>query len=315
MPPLNKGFEYRRMIEPEAGGLPVLEYLVRHYPAFPPDEWLARIAAGRVRIDGAAARADQRLKPGQVLVWMRPPWEEPDVPASYAVLHLDGSLLAAAKPSGLPTLPGGGLFLENTLLALVRRRFPEANPLHRLGRGTSGIVLFALTKTATRKMFEAWRALKVVKEYRALVSGHPDRDDFEVDVPVGAVRHGILETVHAASPEGKPAHSRITVLERRDACSLVRARISTGRPHQIRIHLAAAGYPLAGDPLYVSGGIPAPDSRALPSDLGYHLHNTLLGFSHPETGEWTEIACMPPPVLRLRAPSTGNGKRGTGNGK
>jgi 23S rRNA pseudouridine1911/1915/1917 synthase len=315
MPPLNRGFEYRSRVGPEAGNVTVLEYLVRHYPAFPPEEWLARITAGRVLVDGAAARADQCLKSGQALVWIRPPWKEPDVPCAYAVLYLDGSLMAAAKPSGLPTLPGGGLFMDNTLLALVRRRFPEANPLHRLGRGTSGIVLFALKKAATRKMLEAWRAQAVVKEYRALISGHPDRDDFEVDVPVGTVRHRILKTVHAASPEGKTAHSRITVLERRDACSLVRARISTGRPHQIRIHLAAAGYPLVGDPLYIAGGVPAPDSRALPSDLGYHLHNTLLGFSHPDTGEWTEIACMPPPILRLSPPSTRNGKRGTGNEK
>ena len=302
MPPLNRGYEYRRRAGAEAGNCRIIDYLVRHYPAFTSEEWLARIASGRVRIDGVPATADQRVKAGQLLTWTRPPWNEPEVPLSYAILYLDEDLLAAAKPSGLPTIPGGGNYMDNTLLALVRRRFPQANPLHRLGRGTSGIVLFALTATATRKLFRAWSERSVLKEYRALVSGCPEDDDFEIDVPIGPVPHDILKTVHAATPGGKPAHSRITVLERRDSSSLVRVRITSGRPHQIRIHLAAAGYPLRGDPLYVSGGIPEPGSRALPSDLGYHLHNSLLGFQHPVTDQWTEIACLPPPILRLDAP-------------
>ncbi len=123
-------------------------------------------------------------------------------------------------------------------------------------------------------------------------------DEFDVDTPIGPVPHRILKTVHAACPSGKPAHSHINVLERRHDCSLVEVRITTGRPHQIRIHLAASGHPLVGDPLYLAGGIPAEDSRALPGDLGYHLHSALLGFSHPATNQWVEIACCPPPQLR-----------------
>jgi 23S rRNA pseudouridine1911/1915/1917 synthase len=76
-------------------------------------------------------------------------------------------------------------------------------------------------------------------------------------------------------------------------------RIFTGRPHQIRIHLAAAGHPLFGDPLYEAGGIPRADGKALPGDTGYFLHSALLGFSHPATKAWIEITCCPPPVLRM----------------
>jgi 23S rRNA pseudouridine1911/1915/1917 synthase len=284
----------------EADDCRVIDYLVRRYPAFTKTEWLDRIKAERVLLDDIPVRHDQRMQSGQVLTWVRPPWEEPDVPRSFAVLYRDESLLAVAKPAGLPTLPGGGRFMDNTLMALVRLHFPGANPLHRLGRGTSGIVLFSLSQFATKKMFRAWNNRNVLKIYRALISGSPQTDAFDVSHPIGTIPHRLLGNLYAATAEGKPSLSHVRVLERRETCSLVEVRIETGRPHQIRIHLSAAGFPLIGDPLYKTGGTPYPDSLALPSDQGYFLHNILLGFPHPDNGKWLEIHCMPPPVLRLR---------------
>lgn len=295
---LNRGFEYRRLTGAEASGCRTIDYLAQHFPAFTREEWLQRIKAGRILLDGISVPQDRMLKPGQMLAWVRPPWKEPDTPRSYAILYSDANLLAVAKPSGLPTLPGGGDFMDNTLLSLVRRRFPEVDPVHRLGRGTSGIVLFALNSRAARIMSGAWSDRKVLKIYRALVSGRPDADYFDINVPIGPVPHKILKAVFAACPDGKTAHSRVEVLERRHDSALVQVRITTGRPHQIRIHMAAAGHPLAGDPLYVKGGVPAPDSRARPSDLGYFLHNATLGFRHPDSNEWIEIECHPPRLLR-----------------
>lgn len=302
---MNQGFEYKKCLGADAEGLPIIEYLTRCFSAFPREEWLARIDSGRVLLDGIAVQRHQILKPGQLLSWMRPPWKEPEVPRSFAILYRDKYLLAVAKPAGLPTLPGGGRFMDNTLLSLVRRHFPGANPLHRLGRGTSGIVLFATTKEAASKTSRFWRDGELLKVYRALAVGCPSEDDFAVDTPIGPVPHHMLKTIHAACSTGKPAHSHIKVLERRTFSSLLQVKIATGRPHQIRIHLAAAGHPLVGDPLYVAGGVPAEGSRGLPSDLGYYLHNALLGFSHPLSGKWTEIACMPPPLLRLACEGTG----------
>jgi 23S rRNA pseudouridine1911/1915/1917 synthase len=298
MPVLNRGFEYRKKLGPEADGHRVLAYLLRYYPAFGEHEWRRRIEEKRVLLDGVPACWDQPLRMGQLLSWVRPAWHEPDVPRPFAILYLDQSLLAVAKPAGLPTLPGGGSFMENTLLAMVRGRFPGASPVHRLGRGTSGLVLFSLTREAARKMHREWEQFKILKIYHALISGSPAGNSFTVDARIGTVPHRFLKTLHAASPSGKPASSHVAVLERRKNCSLVRVRIDTGRPHQIRIHMAAAGHPLLGDPLYRPGGIPDPGCRTVPSETGYHLHSMLLGLHHPDGGAWTEIFCAPPPVLR-----------------
>lgn len=293
---MNTGFEYREEIGPEAAGRSVLAWLARRYRHSTEAAWRERIASGEVRLDGEVALAMDVLRPGQTLVWHRPPWEEPVVPLGFAVLHRDEQLLAVAKPRGLPSVPNGG-FLEHTLLFRVRRRHPEAVPMHRLGRGTSGLVLFARTDGARRAVAAEWRAGRIEKEYRALVRGVPARESFTVETPIGLVPHARLGLVHAAAPGGKPAVSRVHVLAAREGQALVAVTIPTGRPHQIRIHLAAAGHPLVGDPLYVEGGIPGPDP-GLPGDAGYHLHAHRLALTHPATGGRLELECLPPPELR-----------------
>src|SRR4029079_6584678 len=279
---MNDGYEYREQIGSSAGET-VLAHLARRYPHSTAETWAARIAAGEVSLDRAVARAGDRVRAGQTLVWRRPPWEEPAVPLAFAVLFRDDHLLAVAKPRGLPTMPAGG-FLTHTLLHLVQARFPGATAMHRLGRGTSGLVLFARTGEARRALAKAWRTGAVVKRYRALVSGRPSREAFDVEQPIGLVAHPRLGRGYAAVREGKPSLTHVRVLEARDGQTLIEATIPTGRPHQIRIHLAAAGHPLVGDLLYVSGGLPAPDP-VLPGEMGYHLHAHRLEIDHPVTGE------------------------------
>jgi 23S rRNA pseudouridine1911/1915/1917 synthase len=292
---MNQGFEYGEQVGSGAVGRTVLDYLAARYSHSSEVEWLRRISAGEVLLKGTVALPSDRLRAGQRLVWQRPPWEEPDVPLAFAVLHRDEHLLAVAKPSGLPSVPNGG-FLTHTLLHLVQRMAPEATPLHRLGRGTSGLVLFARTAGARRAVAAAWRDGRVDKVYRALVTGIP-APAFSIDTPIGVVGHPRLGHVHAASREGRPALTRVRVIGPGDGGTIVEATIPTGRPHQIRIHLAAAGHPLVGDPLYVAGGGPGPEP-GLPGDGGYRLHAHRLGLAHPATGARLELECAPPPDLR-----------------
>lgn len=298
-PATNEGCEYREQIAASGDGLTVLAYLADRYRHSTKDEWQNNIAGGRIVYDGRPAEPSTILHRGGLLVWHRPPWEEPDVPRTFSVVHDDGAVLAVNKPAGLPTLPGAN-FLNNTLLNLVRSYNPDAAPLHRLGRWTSGLVLFATGRGIRHNLLRQWSDRQVGKRYRALASGIPEFDEMTVTVPIGPVPHPLLGSIHAASPAGKPSSSRVKVLELREGTFLCDVHINTGRPHQIRIHLAAAGHPLAGDPLYATGGVPMSGSCAVPGSPGYHLHAAELSFVHPVTGSAMVIECEPDdPLLQL----------------
>ena len=294
---LNSGYEYCERLGRSARGATLLDYLRRRYRHSPADAWRNRIENGHVVLDGIPARPETPVREGQRLNWRRPPWHEPPAPTSFALLYRDSELLAVAKPAGLPVLPGGG-FLQHTLLACVRRLDPAAVPMHRLGRWTSGLLLFARTRNARAAVAEAWRAGKVWKRYRALASGLPRRRAFVVTDRIGPVPHPLLGTVHATCFTGRASETRVQVVETADDRFVADVLPVTGRPHQIRIHLAAAGHPLVGDPLYVAGGLPSPDSRALPGDPGYQLHAAELRLPHPTRGKLLHLHCSPPPALR-----------------
>jgi 23S rRNA pseudouridine1911/1915/1917 synthase len=296
--PLNKGWSYREQIGPAAAGRTVLAHLAatrRHSSA---SEWKARLDRGEVDVDGARVPSDHTLRAGQILVWHRPPWNEAPVPSSFDVIDEDESIIVINKPAGLPTMPAGG-FLDNTLLGLVRQRHPEASPLHRLGRFTSGIVLFARTRQAASRLARAWRDRDVRKTYRALGDGPTRAEMFVIDVPIGQVPHPLLGTVQAACEGGKPSHSVALVLEQRHDQTLFSVEITTGRPHQIRIHMAYAGHPLVGDPVYETGGI-VTRHPGLPGDGGYLLHAERLQFTHPATGLPVTFTATPPLQLQTR---------------
>ena len=262
-------------------------------------QWAARLERGEVEVDGARVRHDAILRAGQTVVWHRPPWDEATVPTHFDVLHEDESIVVINKPSGLPTMPAGG-FLDHTLLSLMRARYPEASPLHRLGRHTSGLVLFARTRMAASQLARAWRGHEVKKIYRALALGTTRAEMFVIDVPIGPVPHPLLGTVQAAREGGKPSHSVAIVLEQRHDSSLFSVEIATGRPHQIRIHMAWAGHPLVGDSLYeAGGGLKA--QPGLPGDGGYWLHAERLQFTHPGTGTCVTMTAPPPPELQTQA--------------
>lgn len=294
----NDGFAYGEEIGARGAGRPLVAHLASRYPHSSPAEWARRVGDGEVEIDGVRAAVTAVLQSGQRVVWHRPPWREELVPLDFAVLHADADLLAVAKPRGLPTMPAGG-FLLHTLFTVVRRRYADATPAHRLGRGTSGIVLFALSPLARRRLPAAWNAGAVVRRYRALAGGCLETASLAIDTPIGMVPHARLGRVHAACDGGRQARSTVRTLRAGDDATLVEVAIATGRPHQIRIHLAAVGHPLVGDPLYGPGGVPRADGgAALPGDGGYWLHADRIELPHPRTDGRTVVECLPPPPLR-----------------
>ena len=302
---LNRGYAYTTIIGGKHRGQTLLSHLASLYPHSTPQAWQQKLNNGEVTLNGTTATGGESVTSGQTLVWNRPAWTEPDSPQHFEVLFDDPHLLAVNKPSGLPTLPGGG-FMENTLLRLVQKQFPSANPVHRLGRGTSGIVLFAKTPQAAAHLCANWNTPKVQKIYRALAQNIAEHDAYEILTPIGLVPHPRLGQVWAAKPDGKPSKSLAKVIARRASntagtktgTTTFEVSLHSGRPHQIRIHLASIGHPLVGDPLYGLGGQPLENLPGLPGDGGYFLHAQFLKFHHPITGEQIHLEAALPPALR-----------------
>ncbi|MBL8177384.1 MAG: RNA pseudouridine synthase, partial [Bryobacterales bacterium] len=147
------------------------------------------------------------------------------------------------------------------------------------------IVLFAKSSHAAARLSGNWNTSKTRKTYRALAQNIAHHDAYEITTPIGLVPHPFLGSVWAANPSGKRSHSSATVISRSTGITTFAVSLHSGRPHQIRIHLASIGHPLVGDPLYGPGGQPLADLPGLPGHGGYFLHAQYLQFHHPVTAD------------------------------
>lgn len=289
----NSGYVYRNRVMAADDGLCVQEYYSRHYPRFSLKTWIERIRSGQVLRDGRVLKENDRLHTGDRLSYCRPPWVEPEVPSEFDTLFEDAHLLVVNKPSGLPVLPGD-VYLENTLLKLVRKRFsPQLSPIHRLDRPTSGVVVFAKTHEVRRCLSMAIRNGEIRKTYLAVARGSEMPDSFVVNAAIGQVPHPVSGSVAAALEGGRPSETRFRVAKRCGDRSLLMALLKTGRPHQIRIHLAVAGCPLAGEKFYSPGGKPRPGA-VQPGEGNFLLHAWRLHLSHPVTGKRLRVTAPLP---------------------
>lgn len=295
---MNHGWTYQDRIRAADAGQTALAFYSGRYRHSSAATWRRRIEAGEVTRRGAPLAPGDFLRAGDELAWARPPWDEGEVPEGLPIVYEDDALVAVDKPAGLPVLPDGG-FLENTVWHRLAVRYPGETvaPVHRLNRGTSGLLLCARTPEARRDLTRQFRdktdgradALRKTYIARSVpLQGVRAGDRIEIDTPIGPVAHPLLGTVNAALPGGRPALSRCEVLETGPEGVLWRVDLVTGRPHQIRIHLASIGAPLAGEPLFLPGGAPRPD--ALPGDGGYFLRSVEIDFAHPATGRRVRLA-------------------------
>ena len=203
-----------------------------------------------------------------------------------AILHEDAHLVAVDKPAGRLVIPGRGA-AERTLREEAEARYGRIWVVHRLDRGTSGVLVLARTAEAHRTLNLAFDRQEISKRYLALVRGAPE-DQMRVEVPIAPARRGRMRPARPGDERGKPAATWFHLLEtfpargRLPVLSLVEAWPETGRTHQIPVHLAHAGFPLAVDPDY---GDPGPlldaDGRTLLSRTP--LHAARLELAHPAT--------------------------------
>ncbi len=249
-------------IDADHAGQRLDNYLMRELKGAPKSLIYRIVRTGEVRLNGGRVQPDRRLQTGDVL--RIPPVRlgerderPPRVPQGLAerlraaVLYEDRELLVLDKPAGLAVHKGSGLdYGVIELLRIMRPAEPFLELAHRLDRETSGCLALAKTASALRWIQDAFRAGRVEKRYLALVRGYWNHGPREVDQPL---RRNVLrggERMVEALEDGKPARTQFRPVNLHKPASLLEASISTGRTHQIRVHAAHVGHPLAGDEKY-----------------------------------------------------------------
>ncbi len=254
---------------------------------------------GRVRVGGVAARPSRLVRKGEIVEVSFPaPTPTTLVPEAIPleVLHEDEDLLVIVKPAGLVVHPGAGRRTGTLVNALLARGplwstiggAERPGIVHRLDRGTSGVMVVARNDRSHRSLSAQFKARSVEKVYVALVSGRPARPELRVDAPLG--RDTARRTrISSRTRRPRDASTLFRVREQWGAFAFLEARPLTGRTHQIRAHLRSVGLPILGDAEYGGrsfGSLPEGDLRARLEALDRPaLHAWRLEFDHPASGE------------------------------
>ena len=199
------------------------------------------------------------------------------------LLHADGQLLVYDKPSGLLSVPAKPPGPADCLEARVRAAFPEALLVHRLDRDTSGVMVFARTRLAQRHLGWQFERRQVAKVYVARVAGEVAAEAGRIELPLICDWPNRPKQM-VCFQRGKPAVTEWRVLAREAGATRLELRPLTGRSHQLRVHLAAIGHPVLGDPFYGDAG----------AAERLQLHAARIGFRHPDGGAWVEFAVEAP---------------------
>ena len=372
---LNNGYEFVNIFIPEKknSGLTLLKFYSTKFNHSSEEEWKGKIESGQIFVNNlkivdpdfllsidnlnksAGSLKTTTAKHFQVC-YRRPPWVEKSVPLfqpEHDIIYSDRDIIITFKRSGQPVMCSGS-YQDHTLISMLRHHFQNNNiaPMHRLGRGTTGALVWGQTDHSKKSLAKQFQDRKVKKIYLALVSGlitaeslqhleTNDKQEYKIEAAIGEIQYEQLKlnkTLYAAvssdddnnnnnnnsSKKGKHSVSWVKILKLNphDQTTLVQVRIETGRPHQIRIHMSYIGFPLVGDPLYVSGGRPKISKEtlkekhcnetssqsvkqdkqeredkkrvyALPGDCGYWLHSWQIQFTHPTTNEIVNFVCAP----------------------
>jgi 23S rRNA pseudouridine955/2504/2580 synthase len=307
-------------VDEESAGQRLDNFLLRQLKGVPKTHVYRIIRSGEVRLNKGRASADSRLSAGDVV--RLPPLrtsaaaiakaELPVPPREFAVLYEDEHLLALDKPAGVAVHGGSGVSFG--VIEQLRRARPGARMLelvHRLDRETSGILLVAKKRPALLGLQDQFRQRETGKTYLALVAGAWPSNKKVIDLPLHkylqADGERRVRVVSRDDPDGMRAITLVRVAQRiawpgaaaglqQRVFSLLEVTIKTGRTHQIRVHLAAQGHPIAGDDKY--GDFELNKLLAGHGLKRMFLHAWRLQFDHPASGERIELLAPLPPELR-----------------
>jgi 23S rRNA pseudouridine955/2504/2580 synthase len=307
-------------VDEESAGQRLDNFLVRHLKGVPKTHVYRIIRSGEVRVNKGRAAADTRVAAGDAV--RVPPIrlseraeakkERPAPPREFPILFEDEHLIALDKPAGVAVHGGSGVSFG--VIEQLRQARPDAKFLelvHRLDRETSGILLVAKRRSALTRLQTQFRERETGKTYLALVNGHWPAKCKVIDAPLhryllagtdgtpGAGERRV-RVVAADDPDGMRAITLVRVARHLPQASLLEVTIKTGRTHQIRVHLASQGHPIAGDDKYGDFSVNKALHKAGLARM--FLHAWRLQFNHPATGERIELLAPLPPDLHAFAP-------------
>ena len=279
-------------------------FLVRECKGVPKSHIYKAIRSGQVRVNKGRVKNEYRLELGDVVrippMRMPDPTAEPPVPpAQFPIVFEDDYLLVINKPEGVAVHGGSGVSFG--VIEQLRAARPEQKLLelgHRLDRDTSGLLIIAKRRRSLVAIHDMFRDGQVEKFYQALVEGDWVNSRQHIKAPLLRWLTVSGERRVRVDAQGKPSHTIVCLLQRYGAYSLVEAELKTGRTHQIRVHLAHAGFPIVGDDKYGSDAV-----RMQFAQWGFKrmfLHAARLRMRHPITEEWLELeAPLPPACIHI----------------
>jgi len=297
-------------VDAESTGQRLDNVLLRLLKGVPKTHVYRVIRSGEVRLNSGRAQADTRVAAGDRI--RVPPMRLAEPSAAVAatparefpVLFEDEQLLAIAKPAGVAVHGGSGV--SSGVIEQLRRARPQARYLelvHRLDKETSGVLLLAKKRSALTALQDQFRARETGKVYAALVFGAWPKSlkvvDLALHKTLDAAGERHVRVVPPAHADGRRSISLVRVLRSVGDCTLLDVTLKTGRTHQIRVHLAASGHPIVGDPKYGDFA----RNKAYARERHFtrmFLHARELAFDHPVSGErLTLTAPLPPECATL----------------
>ncbi|MBX3652896.1 MAG: RluA family pseudouridine synthase [Ramlibacter sp.] len=296
-------------VDEDSAGQRLDNFLIRELKGVPKTHVYRIIRSGEVRVNKGRAAADTRVALGDVV--RVPPVrtseaasqkiERPAPPREFPILFEDDCLLAVDKPAGVAVHGGSGVSFG--VIEQLRRARPDAKFLelvHRLDRETSGILLVARKRSALTRLQDQFRERETGKTYLALAKGEWPANLRVIDVPLHKYQQADGErrvrVVDRDDPQGLRSVTLVKLAARPAGFSLLEVTIKTGRTHQIRVHLASQGHPIAGDDKYGDFEL---NKRLHKQGLKrMFLHAWRLQFTHPDSGERIELHAALPPELQ-----------------